>query len=224
MCSGKNDSRTTTDRCQNLILKKGILCLSVPRFEVQLIGYKDNWLLPVVPLSCFLRVLIKPYFSILFILYIAFKNDSFNYYLDTEFLVKSHEFIHIYRSNTNCRKKRSLQCVLWSRIKKNRWNSHLIIRLGVSERVNELAVQENEQMDEWVAQYFSLYSWIFWTIVPLYSFSISVICDEVSLQEVVSVRWTVGPMLFSKDHDLYCYEITRKNLKLLRKYALHRFI
>ena len=43
---------------------------------------------------------------------------------------------------------------LWARIKKHRINSHLIIDCPTSERTSERT-----------AQYFSLYSWLFWPIV-----------------------------------------------------------
>ena len=36
-----------------------------------------------------------------------------------------------------------------------------------AEQANEWAVQANERMDEQVAQYCSLYSWLFWTMVQL---------------------------------------------------------
>ena len=58
--------------------------------------------------------------------------------------------------------------------KKHRQNSNLINQFPtsegvseVSERANEWAVRANERMDERVAQYYSLYSWLFSTIVLL---------------------------------------------------------
>ena len=66
--------------------------------------------------------------------------------------------------------------------KKHRINSHVIVHYPTSEVseevkdwaqrsaqakqvVNKWAVRANKRMDERVAQYFSLYSWLFWTIV-----------------------------------------------------------
>ena len=38
-------------------------------------------------------------------------------------------------------------------------------RTSAAKKANEWAVQANEPMDERVAQYFRLYSWLFWSIV-----------------------------------------------------------
>ena len=48
---------------------------------------------------------------------------------------------------------------------KHRKNSHLIIHSSTSKGVSEVSEQANEQIDKRVAQDFSLYSWLFWSIV-----------------------------------------------------------
>ena len=49
--------------------------------------------------------------------------------------------------------------------KKHRQNNNLMIHCPTSEGVSEVSERANEQTDERVAQYFSLYSWLLSTIV-----------------------------------------------------------
>ena len=49
--------------------------------------------------------------------------------------------------------------------KKNRKNSHLIIHCLTSEEVSGASEQANERTEERAAQYCSLDSWLFWTIL-----------------------------------------------------------